>query len=150
MSLLISCQSLSKSFGNRLLFQDLTFSIFSGDRIGLIGLNGCGKSTFLKILAGIETADSGTVAPRKGLKVGYLPQACEFEDKSPKEILLVALKEKTDLIDYEKEPLAEMWLSKLGFAGNEPNASSLSGGWKKRLGLARELILSPDVLFLDE
>ncbi len=150
MSLLISCQSLSKSFGSRPLFHDLTFSIFSGDRIGLIGLNGCGKSTLLKILAGIETADSGTVAPRKGLKTGYLPQSCEFEEKSPKEILLDALEGKTEFLDYEKEPLAEMWLSKLGFRGNEPSASLLSGGWKKRLGLARELILSPDLILLDE
>lgn len=149
MSLLISCQSLSKSFGSRPLFQDLTFSIFSGDRIGLIGLNGCGKSTFLKILVGLETADSGTVAPRKGVKIGYLPQSCEFEEKSPKEILLEALEGK-ELAEYEKEPLAEMWLSKLGFKGNEPLASLLSGGWKKRLGLARELILSPDIILLDE
>lgn len=149
MSLLISCQSLSKSFGSRPLFQDLTFSIFSGDRIGLIGLNGCGKSTFLKILVGLETADSGTVAPRKRVKIGYLPQSCEFEERSPKEILLDAL-EGEELADYEKEPLVEMWLSKLGFKGDEPLASLLSGGWKKRLGLARELILSPDIILLDE
>ena len=150
MSLLISCQSLSKSFGNRLLFQDLTFSIFSGDRIGLIGLNGCGKSTFLKILAGLETADSGIVAPRKGLKVGYLPQSCEFVDKSPKIILLEALEGQTEFLEHEQEPQVDMWLSKLGFTGNEPSAALLSGGWKKRLGLARELILSPDVILLDE
>jgi ABC transport system ATP-binding/permease protein len=150
MTLLLSCQSISKSFGSRILFQDLTFSIFSKDRIGLIGLNGCGKSTFLKILAGIDSADSGIVAPRKGLRIGYLPQSSEFESKSPKEILLEALEGKTDFLEYEKEPLAEMWLSKLGFSGNEPSASSLSGGWKKRLGLAKELILSPDLILLDE
>jgi ATP-binding cassette subfamily F protein uup len=141
MSDLISCQSLSKSFGTRLLFEDLTFSIYEGDQIGLIGLNGCGKSTLLKILAGLDTPDTGNVVRKRGLKVGYLPQECEFSDMSPKEILLEAL---------DDEPLAEMWLSKLGFTGDEPSASLLSGGWKKRLGLARELILSPDLILLDE
>ena len=141
MSDLISCQSLSKSFGTRLLFQELTFSIYEQDRIGLIGLNGCGKSTLLKILAGLDTPDSGNVVRKRGLKVGYLPQECEFSDKSPKEILLESL---------DDEPMAEMWLSKLGFMGDEPSAALLSGGWKKRLGLARELILSPDLILLDE
>lgn len=150
MSLLISCQSLSKSYASRVLFQDLSFSIFSGDRIGLIGLNGCGKSTLLKILLNLEKPDTGTIAPRKGLKIGYLPQTCDFEDRSPKEILMEAAKSIPEAEDYTRELLAETWLSKLGFKGDEPSASLLSGGWKKRLGLARELIVSPDLLLLDE
>lgn len=148
MSLLLSCQSLSKSFGTRELFDSLSLSIFSGDRIGLIGLNGAGKSTFLKILAGLEKADEGIISPRRDLKIGYLPQSCEFPDLPPLEVLMQAFK--GDEPDYEKEQQAEMWLSKLGFTGDEPLASRLSGGWKKRLGLAKELILAPDLLFLDE
>jgi ATP-binding cassette subfamily F protein uup len=147
MDLLYNCQSLTKSFGTRILFQDLHLSIFEKDRIGLIGPNGSGKSTLLKILSGLEQANSGILAPKKNLKIGYLPQSCDFLDKPPLEILLETL---TEGADYERERLAQTWLSKLGFSGEEPSASLLSGGWKKRLGLAKELILEPDLLLLDE
>ncbi len=149
MSLLFSCQSISKSYaGSKLLFKDFGMSIFSGDRIGLVGLNGCGKSTFLKILAGLEKPDSGILSPKRGLTVGYVPQTCEFPDLHPKDVLIQALK--GDLPAYEKEYLAEIQLSRMGFTGEEPSASLLSGGWKKRLRLAVELISSPDLLLLDE
>lgn len=147
--LLYNCESLSKSFGTRHLFENLSLSIFSGDRIGLIGQNGSGKSTLLKIIAGLENADEGTLSPRRGLKVGYLPQSCDFPDHKPMEILLQALKESVQP-DYEKEQIAKTWLSKLGFTGEEPSAAHLSGGWKKRLMLAKEMLFSPDLLLLDE
>ncbi|MEN9343958.1 MAG: hypothetical protein RLZZ453_745 [Chlamydiota bacterium] len=150
MSLLLSCQSLSKSFSTRLLFQELSLSIFSGDRIGLIGPNGSGKSTLLKILAGLEKADEGVISPRRHLKIGYVPQSCEFPDMSPRSVLICALEKDLQTPDYEKERLADMWLSKLEFKGEEPSAHLLSGGWKKRLSIAQALILSPDLLFLDE
>ena len=148
MTLLFSCQSLSKSFGSRLLFKNLNLSIFAKDRIGLIGPNGAGKTTLLKIIAGEENADEGILAPRKGLKIGYLPQSCDFPSISSQAALLSSLKNSL-LADYERDNLTEIWLSKLGFTGEE-NASLLSGGWKKRLRLAQELILSPDLLLLDE
>lgn len=148
MSLLFSCQSISKSYGRRPLFKDLSLSIFSGDRIGLLGLNGCGKSTLLKILAGLELPDSGTLAPKRGLRIGYVPQTCEFPDLSPQEILANALE--GDIPHYERERLADTQLSKLGFSGKESSAADLSGGWKKRLRIAVELISSPDLLLLDE
>lgn len=148
MTLFLNCQSLSMSFGSRILFQDLSFSIFSGNRIGLIGPNGSGKSTLLKILAGIENAKSGTISARRGLKVGYVPQTCEFENEKPEIILMRAIHE--DLPDYEKERLSQIWLSKLGFTGAEPSAELLSGGWKKRLKIAEALINAPDLLLLDE
>jgi ATP-binding cassette subfamily F protein uup len=148
MTLLFSCQSISKSYATRTLFRDLHLSIFSGDKIGLIGPNGSGKTTFLKIIAGIENADEGILSPRRDLKIGYLQQSCEFPDLTPEQVLIGAIRE--DLPDYEKERMAQTWLSKLGFTGAEPLASLLSGGWKKRLGLAAEMINEPDLLLLDE
>ena len=147
MNLLFSCQSVSKSIGTRNLFKDLALGIFSGDHIGLIGPNGSGKTTLLKIIAGQESADTGTLAPRKGLRIGYVPQTCDFPDKSPFEILIEA---QPTGPDYEKERHAHTWLSKFGFRDTDTSAALLSGGWKKRLALARELITSPDILLLDE
>jgi len=149
MTLLLNCQNLSKSYGSRKLFKDLSFSIFTKQQVGLIGPNGAGKSSLLQILAGKEKPDSGLVSYKKGLVVGYVPQVSLFPAKSPKQILLDVLKDQ-QMADYEKETLAETWLSKLGFKGDEPVASNLSGGWKKRLSLAHELIRSPDLLLLDE
>lgn len=132
----------------KLLFKNLCLSIFEGDRIGLIGPNGSGKSTLLKILSGHEKPTSGTIAAKTGLKIGYVPQTCEFPAKTTTQILFDAIK--TDLPDYEKELIVETWLSKFGFTGNEPTADLLSGGWKKRLSIAVELVKEPDLLLLDE
>lgn len=148
MSLFISCQSIAKTISTRFLFKDLSLSIFAKDRIGLIGPNGAGKTTLLKIIAGLETADEGVVAPKKGLKIGLVPQRCEFPDLSLERVLVDVIQE--DLPQYEKERLAQMWLSKLGFSGHETSASLLSGGWKKRLGFASVLISNPDLILYDE
>ena len=149
MTLLLNCQSLTKSFGPRTLFQDLCFSIFTEERVGLIGPNGAGKSTLLKILGGSEKPTSGIVSVKRGLKIGYVPQSCEFPEKSPEEVLLQSLRD-DKRPDYEKELLVQTWLSKLGFKGTERSAHHLSGGWKKRLNIAQALIFSPDLLLLDE
>ncbi len=148
MTLLINCQALTKEMATKLLFKNLSLSIFEGDRIGLIGPNGSGKSTLLKILVGDEKPTEGTLAAKTGLKIGYVPQICEFPAKTAAEILFSAIK--TDIPDYEKEHAVETWLSKFGFTGNEPTADLLSGGWKKRLSIAVELVQEPDLLLLDE
>lgn len=150
MSPLINCQSLSKSFGTRRLFQNLSMSIFAGDRVGLIGPNGSGKSTLLKILAQLENADEGSVAVKRGLKISYVPQTSDFPDQAPELILLEALKNNFKQTDLEKEVLVKTWLSKFGFNKDHTSAQKLSGGWKKRLSLAQELITSPDLILLDE
>ncbi|MBM3194098.1 MAG: ABC-F family ATP-binding cassette domain-containing protein [Chlamydiae bacterium] len=148
--ILLNTDTLSKSFGTKELFKNLNISVFENDRIGLIGQNGSGKSTLLKILSGLEKQDSGSFSTKKGLKIGYLAQSSEFTDKPPYEILIDFLKKDLTTPDYEKDQLVKLWLSKLGFKGNETSALTLSGGWKKRLDLARQMLLSPDLLLLDE
>ena len=78
MPLLLSCQSISKSYGAQRLFENISFGLSEGERSGLIGPNGSGKSTLLKILAGLEVPDTGTVSSRKKLCVGYVPQESDF------------------------------------------------------------------------
>lgn len=149
MSILLNCEQLSKSFGSRSLFHGLSFSVFSNDKIGLIGPNGSGKTTLLKILAGLENQDSGLVTKKRELKIGYVPQSCDFPDVSPEKILLDVLKNEP-ITDEEKELRIKTWLNLFGFSGSGPSAAYLSGGWKKRLSLVQELIRQPDLLLLDE
>ncbi len=146
---ILSCQGLSKSFGSRVLFKDLSFGIFAKDKIGLIGPNGSGKSTLLKILAKIENADEGIVVTGRSLRLGYIPQETLFDDLPIESILFHALKREA-LSDEEKKTQVSIILSKLGFNDPQISSSSLSGGWKKRLALGVELIRSPDILLLDE
>jgi len=148
MTILFNCQSIGKSFPPRILFQDLSLSVFEKERIGLIGPNGAGKSTLLKILAGMEKADGGTISFKRGLKVGYVPQSTDYPDLSPEEVLIGAIT--GEMPHYEKEWLADTWLTKMGFPSNGISASKLSGGWKKRLSLASALINDPELLLLDE
>lgn len=150
MSPLLHCQDISKSYGSKNLFSDLSISIFPKDRIGLIGPNGSGKSTLLKILAGIENPGSGQISKNRGLKIGYVPQKFIFPDKPIEEILYSVIKNQPGSMDYENDVLVQTWLSKLGFENFRVSAALLSGGWQKRLSIAKELILKPDVLLLDE
>jgi ATP-binding cassette subfamily F protein uup len=147
---LLSCQNLSKSYGSRPLFQGLSFGIFSGDKIGLIGPNGSGKSTLLKILAGLDTSDEGTVVRNRSLRMGYIPQETDFPDRPVQEILLDALADEWHASPEYKQTQVAIALSKIGFTDIYASAAALSGGWKKRLALAVELVRSPDILLLDE
>ncbi|KIC71837.1 putative ABC transporter ATP-binding protein [Candidatus Protochlamydia amoebophila] len=150
MTLLLSCQELTKSFSSRLLFKDMSLGIFRGDKIGLIGPNGSGKSTLLKILAGLESPDEGEVARNRSLRIGYIPQETNFEPISIQDIVSHSLINDHRLSVEEKQTQAIITLSKLGFTNFNILATNLSGGWKKRLALAVELVESPDVLLLDE
>ncbi|MBA3721634.1 MAG: ABC-F family ATP-binding cassette domain-containing protein [Parachlamydiaceae bacterium] len=150
MTLLLSCQGICKSFGSKSLFKELSFGLFKGDKVGLIGPNGSGKSTLLKILTGLESPDEGTIAGNRTLRVGYVAQDAVFPNKTLTEIVVDALSGDHTLSHYEKVTKASIILSKLGFPDPDQKAESLSGGWKKRLDIAREVVKSPDILFLDE
>jgi ABC transport system ATP-binding/permease protein len=148
---LLSAESLTKSFTSRPLFENLGFTIAEGDHIGLVGPNGSGKTTLLKIIAGVEEPDSGTRAVRKGVRVGYVPQDAVFTPgMSVEDVLLDALRHETTLDDYEKSSRIARALGKAGFDDRAIATDVLSGGWRKRLAIARELALEPDVLLLDE
>jgi len=150
MTLLLSCQKISKSYGGRKLFVDLSFGIFRGDKIGLIGPNGAGKSTLLKILAGIDNPDEGDISRNRSLGIGYIPQETLFPDQPLLDIVVGSM----DNIGHQtleyKQTQASITLSKMGFSDPSILAGTLSGGWQKRLALAVELVRSPDILLLDE
>ncbi|MCM2282168.1 MAG: ABC-F family ATP-binding cassette domain-containing protein [Bdellovibrionaceae bacterium] len=148
MAILISAHGLSKSFAHRPLFSNIQFGIESGERIGLIGPNGAGKSTLLKIIAGHAEADAGTLAPQRGLRVGYLEQTPRFDSEATVEdIVLEGLSDRDDWVQVSR---AHEIMARLSLLEPTRSIQSLSGGWKKRVALARELAREPDLLLLDE
>ena len=151
--ILLSCQNLSKSFGSRPLFEGLSFGLFEGERTGLIGPNGTGKSTLLKILAGLERPDEGVISARKGLKVGYLAQQDRFEEPGEGLTVFDAVKnglEGLGLEDWEVDIRADQGLEEAGFTNPEQKVSALSGGWRKRLAILTQVLREPDLLLMDE
>lgn len=152
MAILISAHKLGHSFGSKTLFHDLTFSIESGERIGLIGPNGAGKSTLLKILSQQMGPDEGTLSLQRGLRVGFLAQIPPFSAEAT--IQSSILEGCDDPHDWENMARAQSLMSQLSLTEGSLHAdvliSQLSGGWKKRVALARELMKEPDLLLLDE
>jgi len=150
MALLVSCNSLAKSFGSRTLFENISLGISEGERLGLIGPNGSGKSTLLKILSGQLEPDSGTVSLRRNTRVGYVPQEATFpEGLTVAEIIAQAIAGE-HLDDLERDGRINLAMGRAGFTDGSVRADSLSGGWRRRLAIAREFVLQPEVLFLDE
>ncbi|MBL8822818.1 MAG: ABC-F family ATP-binding cassette domain-containing protein [Planctomycetia bacterium] len=150
MSLLLSAQKISKGFGPRPLFSDLSVDLHEGARLGLIGPNGSGKSTLLKVLLGSEPHDEGTRSLKRGTRLGYLAQDDVFPaGKTVLEVVVAALSDEPSE-DYEKETQAAITLTQTGFTDTSVQASTLSGGWRKRLSLACQLVKKPDFLLLDE
>src|SRR5437867_10269803 len=146
--LLLSCEAISKAYGTRSLFDNLSFGLLEGDQAGLVGPNGAGKSTLLRILSGDETPDRGTRSLRGGVRVGYVPQDPVFPaGRTVDEVVMAALTG----VDEEDRPgrLAQA-LGRAGFTAGRAAVDTLSGGWKKRLAIARELAAAPDVLLMDE
>jgi ABC transport system ATP-binding/permease protein len=150
MGVLLSVSALSKSFGARPLFEDLSLTLSDGDRTGLIGPNGSGKTTLLEILAGREAPDSGTRALRKQTRLAYVPQDSLFAPGDTVVSVLTGALADLALDEDEKSARIELMLGRAEFADRSTPAAALSGGWKKRLSIAAALIASPDVLLLDE
>ncbi len=150
MAVLLSAVGLTKSFSIRPLFTALSVDFQERERVGLIGPNGAGKSTFLKLLANLEVPDDGSVSMKRGTRIGYVAQDDRFPAGQTVRDVLIAAQSKTNTEDYERETAAEKVLTQVGFVDGDQAAASLSGGWRKRLGLARALVLQPDFLLMDE
>jgi ATP-binding cassette subfamily F protein uup len=142
MAPLLSVNGISQSFGSAPLFSGITLHVMEGQRLGLIGPNGSGKSTLLKIMAGLLEPDTGVRTVRKLIRIAYVPQEPEFAPGTTASQVLAAL--------VPDQAAVNVTLGKAGFADGSAPVDSLSGGWKRRLSIARELIRNPDVLLLDE
>lgn len=141
----IDVQGVSKRFGERILFENVSFSIAERQKVGLIARNGTGKSTLLSMIAGVESLDSGSVIFRNGIRVGYLSQESLFDEN---ETVLDACFNHNN--EDEKILRAKQILTKLKIADLDQRMGSLSGGQQKRVALANVLITEPDLLILDE
>lgn len=177
MAVYLQIENLTKSYGDRILFESVTFGVEEGDKIGLIARNGTGKTTMLRIIAGKESADSGTVTFRNGIKVGMLEQLPEFnpEDTVTEACISPDTPTRRIISRYESamasgdaDEIAEAssamdaagaWsyddrlrqmLTRLGITDMNARMGNLSGGQRKRVALARLLLEEPDMLILDE
>ena len=146
--MLLSAEHLSINFGSRQLLEDVNFYLNEGDKVGVIGINGTGKSTFLKVLAGKLEADAGTISRNPNVQVSLLEQNPPMEDDATvlEQVFLHFPKEFRELNEYE----AKSMLNKLGLPDYEQKVGTLSGGQRKRVALAAALIHPADVLILDE
>jgi len=147
---LLTAENISKSFNSdKVLFDNISLGINEGDKIGLIGINGTGKSTLLKILAGEEEADSGKLTKGNAVRIAYLPQNPEFDDsESVISEVIKGKKAKNEFWDTEGE--ARSLLAKFEIEDVEAKVGTLSGGQKKRAALVRTLLDDAEILILDE
>ena len=145
---MLSVENLSKGYGPRTLFKDISFRVNSGERVGLVGRNGHGKTTLMRILTGEQEQDDGIINVPRNYTLGYLKQTIDFKHKTARDEAASGLKES------EKDDVwkAEKILSGLGFSDDDMDKSpaEFSGGYQVRLNLAKLLLSEPDMLLLDE
>lgn len=150
MATLLSCQSISKAYGMRELFVDLSVSFADDEHVGLVGPNGAGKTTLLKMMSGLEIPDRGQVDLRRSAQVVYVPQEDSFATGHTVDSVLEEAIADQDLELHERDTKVKTTLSKFGFRRDHNVVTELSGGWRKRLALARAIICRPDLLLIDE
>ena len=146
--MLLSAEHLSINFGSRQLLDDVNFYLNEGDKVGVIGINGTGKSTFLKVLSGVTEPDGGTISRNPNVQVSLLPQNPAMEESATvlEQVFLHFPAEFRELNEYE----AKAMLNRLGITDFAQKVGTLSGGQRKRVALAAALIHPADVLILDE
>lgn len=144
----LQIEKLTKSFGDRVLFGDVTLGIYEGDKIGLIAANGAGKTTFLNIIAGIEDQDSGNVVFRNGIRTGYLPQDPNFDPDQTALDYATPLPDGPE--DFTPRDRARQLLYQFRITDLNQKMGTMSGGQIKRVALAKVLLSQPDFLILDE
>ena len=146
--MLLSAEHISINFGSRQLLSDVNFYLNEGDKVGIIGINGTGKSTFLKVLAGVLEADQGRITRNPNVQISYLSQNPEMDDSATvlQQVFLHFPKEFRDLSEYE----AKSMLTRLGFTDFDQKVGTLSGGQRKRVALVAALVHPADILILDE
>lgn len=146
---LLTIENISKGYTDKVLFREISMGIHAGERIGVLGVNGTGKSTLLRIIAGIETPDEGRVTTGKKVRIGYLPQTPVFDNN--RSILENVIKGKQAEEEYRNlEGEASAMLLKLGISESSMTPEHLSGGQKKRAALVRTLLMPAEILVLDE
>ncbi|MDQ2900862.1 MAG: ABC-F family ATP-binding cassette domain-containing protein [Acidobacteriota bacterium] len=150
MPVLLNCHRIGKRYAGRPIFDNVSVSVSEGDRLGVIGPNGSGKSTLLQILSGRLDPDDGSVSLRKGTRLGYVAQDTVFPDDQTIQQVLAGALANLELDPEEEDRRMNTVLGKAGFENVQLAAKTLSGGWRRRLGIARELIRAPDLLLLDE
>ena len=146
--MLLSAEHISINFGTRQILQDVNFYLNENDKVGIIGINGTGKSTFLKVLAGLLKADQGRVTRNPNVQVSFLPQNPQMDDNATvlEQVFLHFPAEFRELNEYE----AKSMLTKLGFTDFSQKVGTLSGGQRKRIALVAALVHPADILILDE
>ena len=158
MAPILTAQAVSKRFGAAPLFENLSFAVNDGDRVGLIGPNGAGKSTLLALLAGQQEPDSGEIAMRRRAVITYVQQASEFAAGVTVRQIVERAMDRISVPADEREQRLRETLGRSGFVDGDAEsgpsfdaaAASLSGGWRKRLALVEGMVQRPDVLLLDE
>ena len=144
----INVEHISKLYGDKMILEDLSCSVDEGDKIGIIGINGTGKSTLLRIIAGEEEADEGKIIFSNGMTIGWMGQNPEFDEESS--ILKYVCEGKKIEDDYGYESDAKAMLTVLELENFDEKIKNLSGGQKKRAALCKVLLKKPDILILDE
>ena len=144
---ILNIEHISKIYGEKVIFDDVSLGIHSGDKIGVIGVNGTGKTTLLKIIAKINEPDKGQIICGNGIRVSYLPQNPEFPKRQS---ILEYVMDGKEHQDWKTESEAKTILTKLGIYDFDEGCDHLSGGQKKRVALARTLVDPTEVLILDE